>query len=54
MLIAQYGLGAALQQFSGAYNTAGIFAMLVVIGVMASVINALVTMFEKRALRWRA
>lgn len=54
MLIAQYGLGASLQRFSGAFNTAGIFAMLVVIGIMASLINALVTLIERRALRWRA
>jgi NitT/TauT family transport system permease protein len=53
MLIAQYGLGASLQGFSGSFNTAGIFAMLVVIGIMAALINAAVTMIEKRALRWR-
>jgi NitT/TauT family transport system permease protein len=53
MIAANRGLG-YLVQFSGAqFDTAGVFAALVVIAVLAVVLNGVVGVFQKRAERWR-
>lgn len=53
MIAANRGLG-YLVQFSGAqFDTAGVFATLVVIALLAVLLNWIVGVFQKRADRWR-
>lgn len=53
MIAANRGLG-YLVQFAGAqFDTAGVFATLVVIAMLAVVLNGVVGVFQKRAERWR-
>ncbi|MFO1412725.1 MAG: ABC transporter permease [Burkholderiales bacterium] len=53
MIAANRGLG-YLVQFAGAqFDTAGVFAALVAIAVLAMVLNWIVGLFQKRAERWR-
>lgn len=53
MLASNSGIGYLIMNSSSQFNTAGVFAGLVLLMVMASVINALVGVLEKRLLRWR-
>jgi NitT/TauT family transport system permease protein len=53
MIASNRGLG-YLVQFSGAqFDTAGVFAVLIVIALLAMVLNALVDFVESRLERWR-
>lgn len=53
MIAANRGLG-YLAQFAGAqFDTAGVFAVLVVIAALAMVLNWLVELWQKRMERWR-
>ncbi|WP_441249964.1 ABC transporter permease [Kitasatospora sp. McL0602] len=53
ILGAQYGLGQLIAQAQGSFNADGIYAGTVVIAVLALLAEWLVTLFEKRVLRWR-
>lgn len=53
MIASSHGLG-YLVQFSGAqFDTAGIFAVLAVIGLLAVVLNQVVQCAQSRLERWR-
>lgn len=52
-LIASSGLGYRLNAYSTSYNTNGTFAMLLVMMALMMGLNSLVTLLERRALRWR-
>jgi NitT/TauT family transport system permease protein len=47
------GVGFLIQRSAGTFNTAGVFAGIVVLVLMSVVINALVTLLERRLLRWK-
>ena len=47
------GLGFLIRQSAGFYNTAGVFAALIVLMVIASFLNYLVNKLEGRTSRWR-
>lgn len=53
MLASNEGLGFLVMKSSGQFYTAGVFAAIVVMMVMAMVLTGLVTMFEKRVLHWK-
>jgi NitT/TauT family transport system permease protein len=48
------GIGFLIGQASGLFDTAGVFAGLVVLATTGIVLNALLKMLEKRTLRWKA
>jgi len=47
------GIGYLIQRSAGTFYTAGVFAGIVILVVVAVIINALVTLLEKRLLRWK-
>jgi len=47
------GIGYLIQRSAGTFNTAGVFAGIVVLVLVSVVINALVTLLERRLLRWK-
>lgn len=47
------GIGYLIQRSAGNFYTAGVFAGIAVLVVVSVVINALVTLLEKRLLRWK-
>lgn len=47
------GIGYLIQRSAGNFYTAGVFAGIAVLVVVAVLINALVTLLEKRLLRWK-
>jgi len=47
------GIGYLIQRSAGTFYTAGVFAGIVILVVVAVIVNALVTMLEKRLLRWK-
>lgn len=47
------GIGYLIQRSAGNFFTAGVFAGIVVLVVVSVLINALVTLLEKRLLRWK-
>jgi NitT/TauT family transport system permease protein len=53
-LVASSGLGYRLNFYSTSYNTNGTFAMLLVMMALMMALNALMVLFERHALRWRA
>ncbi|WP_326761696.1 ABC transporter permease [Streptomyces phaeochromogenes] len=50
---ANTGIGYLIQRSAGNFFTAGVFAGIAVLVVVSVVINALVTLLEKRLLRWK-
>jgi NitT/TauT family transport system permease protein len=52
-IISSSGLGYRLNAYSTSYNTNGTFAMLLVMMALMMVLNAIVTLAERRLLRWR-
>ncbi|KPM54563.1 ABC transporter permease [Frankia sp. R43] len=50
---ANTGIGYLIQRSAGNFFTAGVFAGIAVLVVVSTVINALVTLVEKRLLRWK-
>lgn len=54
MLGGREGLGTLLQRSSATFNPAGIFAAIVLVVMMSLALNAVVSILEKRVLRWRA
>jgi NitT/TauT family transport system permease protein len=53
-LVSSSGLGYRLNYYSTSYNTNGTFAMLLVMMALMMMLNALMNLFERHALRWRA
>jgi len=47
------GIGYLIQRSAGTFYTAGVFAGIVLLVVVAVIVNALVTMLERRLLRWK-
>lgn len=47
------GIGFLIQRSAGVFYTAGVFAGIVILVVVSVVINALVTLVERRLLRWK-
>ena len=47
------GIGFLIQRSAGTFNTAGVFAGIVVLVVVSVVINMLVSLLERRLLRWK-
>lgn len=47
------GIGYLIQRSAGVFYTAGVFAGILLLVVVAAVINALVTLLERRLLRWK-
>ncbi|MFC5833951.1 ABC transporter permease [Nonomuraea insulae] len=50
---ANTGIGYLIQRSAGNFFTAGVFAGIAVLVVVSVVVNALVTLLEKRLLRWK-
>lgn len=48
------GIGFVLKRASGTFDTAGVFASLVILMVVATILNQLVVYSERRVDRWRA
>jgi NitT/TauT family transport system permease protein len=53
MVASRAGLGNALLQTAGAFDTTGTFALLVVLGTLAILINAAMQAVHSRLLRWQ-
>lgn len=53
MMATTSGLGYVLMFASAAYNTAGVFGVLAVLGAIAFVMNQAVELLERRVLRWK-
>lgn len=53
MIGAQYGLGVLISQESGLYNLRGVFAVLVVLAVVAVILDLIISTAERRLLAWR-
>jgi NitT/TauT family transport system permease protein len=47
------GIGFLIQRSAGVFYTAGVFAGIVILVIVAVIINALVTLVERRLLRWK-
>ena len=47
------GIGFLIQRSAGNFFTAGVFAGIVVLVIVSVILNALVTLLEKRLLRWK-
>jgi NitT/TauT family transport system permease protein len=47
------GIGFLIQRSAGVFYTAGVFAGIVLLVIVAVIINALVTLVERRLLRWK-
>ena len=47
------GIGYLIQRSAGTFYTAGVFAGIVILVVVAVIVNALVTLLERRLLRWK-
>jgi NitT/TauT family transport system permease protein len=52
-LVSSSGLGYRLNAYSTSYNTNGTFAILLVMMALMMVLNGLMSLIERRALRWR-
>lgn len=53
LVASNQGLGYLISDSSAKFNTNGVFAALVVLGVIAAVLNALVNLIGRRANRWK-
>jgi NitT/TauT family transport system permease protein len=47
------GIGYLIQYSAGQYNTAGTFAALIILIIVSSFLNYILTLFEKRFLHWK-
>jgi NitT/TauT family transport system permease protein len=50
---AQKGLGLLISQSQGTFNADGVFAAMLIIAVVALAAEGLITLLERRLLRWR-
>ncbi len=53
MIASSYGLGYLVQLSGSQFDTAGVFAVLVVIGVLAVILNQCIEIAQRRLERWR-
>jgi NitT/TauT family transport system permease protein len=53
LMAATNGLGYLISNASSQYDTAGVFAGLIVLIILAVILNQLAEWLERRALRWR-
>lgn len=53
MLASQSGLGQLLQYYSGKFEVAGVFGVLILLALLAVIGTTIVGLVEKRILRWR-
>ncbi len=53
MIASSYGLGYLVQLSGAQFDTAGVFAVLVVIGVLAIILNQVIQVTQSRLDRWR-
>lgn len=53
IIAAQTGLGAQILYYSAIFNIEGIYAILIVLAIIASILNSLMGIAERRLLRWR-
>jgi NitT/TauT family transport system permease protein len=53
MIGAQYGLGVLISRESGLYNLKGVFAVLVVLSIVAVILDLIISTIERRLLAWR-
>jgi NitT/TauT family transport system permease protein len=53
MLASTIGLGHEISVFTGNFDTAGALATLIILGVMAMILTAILNVIEKRLLRWK-
>ena len=52
MFIAYFGLGALLRNFGGRFDSAGVFAVLLVVVVVALLCTAVIEAIERRVTAW--
>lgn len=53
MIGAQYGLGVLISRESGLFNLRGVFAVLVILSVVAVILDLMISIVERRLLAWR-
>jgi NitT/TauT family transport system permease protein len=53
LLGAQRGLGLLIESAKGTFNPSGVYAGMVIVAIVALVAEWLITLLEKRLLRWR-
>ena len=53
MILARNGLGVLLVESSNNFDTRGVFALLVVLGVLGFALNTVIVAVEQRLLRWK-
>jgi NitT/TauT family transport system permease protein len=53
MVASNRGLGYLMQNASGTFDTTGVFVALVVLAAVSIIINELLSMAERRAIRWK-
>jgi sulfonate transport system permease protein len=53
LLGAQHGLGLLIETAKGTFNPSGVYAGMLIIAVIALAAEWLITLLEKRLLRWR-
>jgi NitT/TauT family transport system permease protein len=53
MLGGREGLGTLLQRSSATFNPSGVFAAIAIVVIMSLVLNGIVTLLDRRLLRWR-
>lgn len=54
LISASRGLGWYMQRSAGTFDVTGVFAGMIVLGIVAVMINGLVTLAERRVLAWRS
>jgi NitT/TauT family transport system permease protein len=53
MIVAREGLGQLILLYSGTFQMAGVYGILIVLAVLATVFNVMLGWIEKRLLRWQ-
>ncbi|QBD83701.1 ABC transporter permease [Ktedonosporobacter rubrisoli] len=54
LIVSNRGIGFLIQDSASAFHTSGVFAALLVLTVIASLLNALVHLVERKTSRWKA
>ncbi|OUS82229.1 hypothetical protein CA951_41250 [Rhodococcus sp. NCIMB 12038] len=54
MMASRDGIGQLLQQYASTYQMDGVFAILIILAVVASLLNTGMNALERRLLRWQA
>ncbi|CDJ99066.1 putative ABC transporter permease protein [Microbacterium sp. C448] len=53
IIASKRGVGVLIQQYSGTFNMAGTYAVLIVLAIVAALINELMLQAQRAALRWQ-